>query len=86
MRASASKDQFLAILSHEVRTPLTPIFAILARIEQRPDLPASVRTLTTGVQDPNVALECLYVFLMSGRFVVQKLGSDRLAVEHHPTS
>jgi len=42
--ASASRDQFLAILSHELRTPLTPVFGILDAFEKSPDLPEIVRS------------------------------------------
>lgn len=41
--ASAARDQFLAILSHELRAPLMPIFAILSTIERSPDVPETIR-------------------------------------------
>ena len=42
--ATATRDQFLAILSHELRTPLTPVFGILDVFERSPDLPEIVRS------------------------------------------
>ncbi|RYD28487.1 MAG: GAF domain-containing protein, partial [Verrucomicrobiaceae bacterium] len=37
--ASAAKDEFLAILSHELRNPLNPIFARLSLLEEHPGMP-----------------------------------------------
>ncbi|MES2706977.1 MAG: ATP-binding protein [Verrucomicrobiota bacterium] len=37
--ASAAKDEFLAILSHELRNPLNPIFARLSLLEENPKMP-----------------------------------------------
>ena len=42
--ATATRDQFLAILSHELRTPLTPVFGILDAFEKSPDLPEIIRS------------------------------------------
>lgn len=39
--ASAAKDEFLAILSHELRNPLNPIFARLSLLEENPEMPAN---------------------------------------------
>src|SRR5262249_32951627 len=35
MSASAAKDQFLALLSHELRNPLTPVIAMVGELEAR---------------------------------------------------
>ncbi len=45
-RANAAKDQFLAMLGHELRNPLTPIVAALRLIEERAD-PAIARERAT---------------------------------------
>lgn len=41
--ASAAKDEFLAILSHELRNPLNPIFARLTLLEENPAMPDDAR-------------------------------------------
>jgi len=42
-RSSLAKDAFLAALSHELRTPLTPALLATAALEERTDLPETVR-------------------------------------------
>jgi PAS domain S-box-containing protein len=41
--ANAAKDQFLAVLSHELRNPLTPILATATMLLQNPHLPEEMR-------------------------------------------
>lgn len=41
--ASRAKDQFIATLSHEVRTPLTPVLMAVATLEESPGLPPECR-------------------------------------------
>ena len=41
--ANKAKDQFLAMVSHEMRTPLTPILAAVSFLENRTDLPSDVQ-------------------------------------------
>jgi PAS domain S-box-containing protein len=41
--ANQSKDRFLAVLSHELRSPLTPVLLALARLEHDSDLRPEVR-------------------------------------------
>ncbi|MDQ6808841.1 MAG: ATP-binding protein [Verrucomicrobiota bacterium] len=54
--ANASKDQFLALLSHELRNPLSPVIAMVAELEaSAPDTPEVRRALE--VIRRNVELE-----------------------------
>jgi PAS domain S-box-containing protein len=41
--ANQSKDRFLAVLSHELRSPLTPVVMAVATLEQDPELRSDVR-------------------------------------------
>ncbi len=42
--ANEAKDRFLATLSPELRTPLTPILAVVSTLQDDPSLPESVRS------------------------------------------
>src|SRR5215212_2454270 len=54
--ANAAKDQFLALLSHELRNPLTPVIAMVGELEaSTPDSPATRQALE--VIRRNVELE-----------------------------
>ena len=54
--ASQAKDRFLAILSHELRTPMTPVVMALHALDRSTDLPASARS-TLAVIMRNVKAE-----------------------------
>jgi signal transduction histidine kinase/ActR/RegA family two-component response regulator len=41
--ANRAKDQFLAVLSHELRTPITPVLMSALRLGQDPELPERLR-------------------------------------------
>src|SRR5215468_5887094 len=54
--ANAAKDQFLALLSHELRNPLTPVIAMVGELEaSTPDSPGTRQALE--VIRRNVELE-----------------------------
>ena len=54
--ASAAKDQFLAVLSHELRNPLTPVIAMVGELEAAADNSPSVRRALEVIRR-NVELE-----------------------------
>lgn len=54
--ANREKDRFLATLSHEFRTPLSPILATVAVILERPETPESIRPALEMIRR-NVNLE-----------------------------
>jgi PAS domain S-box-containing protein len=54
--ANQSKDQFLAVLSHELRSPLTPVLLALAALEHDSDLRPAVRE-HLGMIKRNIELE-----------------------------
>ncbi len=55
-QANRAKDQFLAVLSHEMRTPLTPVVMGLSMLQDRPDLDTSIREILEMVRR-NVEME-----------------------------
>lgn len=55
-RANSAKDEFLAALSHEFRTPLTPVLMTAAALREDVTLPASARN-QLGMIERNIALE-----------------------------
>jgi signal transduction histidine kinase/ActR/RegA family two-component response regulator len=54
--ANASKDQFLALLSHELRNPLSPVIAMVSELEARAQDGAEVRQALAVIRR-NVELE-----------------------------
>jgi len=54
--ASSAKDRFLATLSHEMRTPLTPVLAALSELEAKGDLPPRLAPTVEMIRR-NVELE-----------------------------
>lgn len=59
-RASEAKSQFLATLSHEMRTPLTPVLLHVSLLEGRTDLPDDVREDLASIRR-NVELESMLI-------------------------
>ena len=55
-QANRAKDHFLAVLSHEMRAPLTPVVMGLSMLSDRPDLDPAVRE-TLDMIRRNVELE-----------------------------
>ena len=54
--ANRAKDQFLAVLSHELRSPLAPVLALASAWEQDPAVPAAMREDLSMIRR-NVELE-----------------------------
>ncbi len=54
--ANAAKDQFLALLSHELRNPLSPVIAMVGELEAAADNSPAVRTALEVIRR-NVELE-----------------------------
>ena len=79
--ASAARDQFLAILSHELRAPLTPIFAILSAIERYPDVPEKIRP-DLHVIRRNLQLEAR---LIDDLLDLTSVTKGKLALQHEIT-
>jgi two-component system CheB/CheR fusion protein len=54
--ANRAKDQFLAVLSHELRSPLAPVLALASALEGDPEVPAALREDLSMIRR-NVELE-----------------------------
>lgn len=65
--ASTSKDHFLAVLSHELRKPLTPVLVALQILERRDDLAPAVRS-TLELIRRNVRVEAHMIDDLLGLF------------------
>ena len=72
--ASQAKDRFLAILSHELRTPMTPVVMALHALERTTDLPASARA-TLDIVQRNVRAE---LHLIDDLLDVTRIASGKL--------
>ena len=82
--ASAAKDRFLAMLSHELRNPLTPVVASVHRLERRSDLPEGVPESLAMIRR-NVELEARLIddLLDLTRIAKGKIELDRAPVDLH---
>lgn len=80
--ANASKDQFLALLSHELRNPLSPVIAMVAELEARtPDGPEVRQAL--AVIRRNVELEAR---LIDDLLDITRISKGKLQLSFEPTS
>ncbi|MGE5413450.1 MAG: PAS domain S-box protein, partial [Syntrophomonadaceae bacterium] len=82
--ASAAKDRFLAMLSHELRNPLTPVVASVHRLERRSDLPEGAAESLAMIRR-NVELEARLIddLLDLTRISKGKIELDRAPVDLH---
>ena len=87
IEANRAKDEFLAMLGHELRNPLTPIVAALHLLEQRGD-PAIERERTTIERQVRHLVRLVDDLLDLGRISQGKIHLERgaidaaIAVEH----
>lgn len=80
--ANAAKDQFLALLSHELRNPLSPVIAMVAELEARaPDGPEVRQAL--AVIRRNVELEAR---LIDDLLDVTRIAKGKLQLSFEVTS
>ena len=79
--ASQAKDRFLAILSHELRTPMTPVVMALHALERSSDLPASARA-TLDIVQRNVRAE---LHLIDDLLDVNRISSGTLEMSRELT-
>jgi CheY-like chemotaxis protein len=86
MNAHHSKDQFLARLSHELRTPMAPILAISSLLEIDPTLPAKVREQLQVVRrNAQVEARLIDDLLDLTRDILEEHDEDALSV-HFPAA
>ncbi|MGI8890106.1 MAG: ATP-binding protein [Chthoniobacterales bacterium] len=80
--ANASKDQFLALLSHELRNPLSPVIAMVAELEARTPNDPSVRQPLAVIRR-NVELEAR---LIDDLLDVTRIAKGKLQLSFEATS
>lgn len=77
-RANRAKSEFLATLSHEMRTPLAPVMLTLPYVETHPDLPADLRAHVESIRR-NVELE---IRLISDLLDLTRVERGKLQLEN----
>ncbi len=84
--ANAAKDQFLALLSHELRNPLSPVIMMVAELEQRIDGSPEVKHAVEVIRR-NVELEAHLIddLLDVTRIVHNKLELNPSVIDAHET-
>ena len=82
--ANRAKDQFLAILSHELRIPLTPVLMIVSAMLDEPTTAEDIRPTLAMIKD-NVELEARLIddLLDTTRIAQGKMHLNREAVDVH---
>ncbi len=80
--ANAAKDQFLALLSHELRNPLSPVLAMVGELEARASEDAEVRQ-SLAVIRRNVELEAR---LIDDLLDVTRIAKGKLQLSFEVTS
>lgn len=80
--ANASKDDFIAMLSHELLTPLTPVLSLVSSIINDKSLSADLRETFSMIQR-NVELEAR---LIDDLLDLTQIASGRLKIEKAPVN
>jgi CheY-like chemotaxis protein len=78
--ANRSKDQFLAVLSHELRSPLSPVLALASAWESDPSVPPALREDLSMIRR-NVELE---VRLIDDLLDLTRIAKGKLRVSPQP--
>jgi signal transduction histidine kinase len=81
LSANAAKDQFLALLSHELRNPLSPVIAMVEELDHRVDSPETRHALT--IIRRNVELEAR---LIDDLLDVTRIAKGKLKLGLEPVS
>lgn len=79
--AARAKDRFLAALSHELRTPLSPVMLAVAAMEDRSDLPSTLREKLAMIRR-NIELE---VRLIDDLLDLTRVTSGKMRLQVRPT-
>jgi signal transduction histidine kinase len=82
LSANAAKDQFLALLSHELRNPLSPVIAMVAALETHVADSAEVRQALDVIRR-NVELEAR---LIDDLLDITRIAKGKLKLSLEPTS
>jgi signal transduction histidine kinase len=82
--ASKAKDHFVAVLSHELLTPLTPVLLVAQMLSRRTDLPLDVQQALEMIAN-NVQIEARFIddLLDMTRLTRGKLEIAREVVDVH---
>jgi signal transduction histidine kinase/ActR/RegA family two-component response regulator len=81
LSANAAKDQFLALLSHELRNPLSPVIAMVAELDAQVDSPETRRAL--DIIRRNVELEAR---LIDDLLDITRISKGKLKLALEPVS